>query len=54
MILKVRVNGDDNKVYHLVSWNAASFSSELTLTVQSNNLATVSADFAEITKLEVY
>ena len=54
MILKVRLNGDDSKVYRLVSWNAANFSSGLTLTVQGNNLATVSADFAEITKLEVY
>lgn len=54
MILKVRLNSDDSKVYRLVSWNAASFSSGLTLTVQGNNLATVSEDFAEITKLEVY
>lgn len=54
MILKVRVNGDDTKVYHLVSWNAASFSTGLTLTIQGNNLSKVSADFAEITKLEVY
>lgn len=54
MILKVRLNSDDTKIYHLVSWDAANFSSGLTLTVQGNNLSKVSADFAEITKLEVY
>lgn len=54
MILKVRLNNDDTKIYYLVSWNAASFSSGLTLTVQGNNLSAVSADFAEITKLEVF
>lgn len=54
MILKVRLNSDDSKVYRLVSWNAASFSTGLTLTIQGNNLSKVSADFAEITKLEIF
>ena len=54
MILKVRLNSDDTKIYHLVSWDAASFTTGLTLTVQGNNLSKVSADFAEITKLEIF
>lgn len=54
MILTVRLNSDDTKIYRLVSWDTANFSSGLTLTVQGNNLSKVSADFAEITKLEVY
>lgn len=54
MILKVRLNSDDTKIYRLVSWDAANFSSGLTLTVQGNNLSKVSADFAEITKLEIF
>lgn len=54
MILKVRVNGDDSKIYRLTSWNATNFTSGLTLTVQGSDLTGISTDFAEITKLEVY
>ena len=54
MILTVRLNSDDSKIYRLTSWNATNFTSELTLTVQGSDLTGISADFAEITKLEVY
>lgn len=54
MILKVRVNGDDSKIYRLTSWNATNFTSGLTLTVQGSDLTGISTDFADITKLEVY
>lgn len=54
MILSIRLNSDDQKTYRLVSWNAQNFSSSLTLTVQGNDLSAISADFANITKLEVF
>ena len=54
MILTVKLNNDDNKVYRLVSWNAQNFASGLTLTVQGNDLSSVTTDFSGITKLEVY
>ena len=54
MILTVRLNSDDSKIYRLTSWNATNFTSELTLTVQGSDLTGISTDFAEITKLEVF
>lgn len=54
MILTVRLNSDDTKIYRLTNWNAANFSTGLTLTVQGSDLTGISADFAEITKLEIY
>lgn len=54
MILTVRLNSDDSKIYRLTSWNATNFTSELTLTVQGSDLTGISTDFAEITKLEIF
>ena len=54
MILKVRLNSDDTKIYHLTSWNAQTFSSSLTLTVQGNDLQGVSQNFRSIGKLEIF
>lgn len=54
MILTVRLNNDDTKIYRLTNWNAANFSTGLTLTVQGSDLTGISTDFAEITKLEIY
>lgn len=54
MILKVRVNGDDNKVYKIGNWNAQNFSQNPSLTVQTGNLSEVSNNFAHISKLEIF
>lgn len=54
MVLKVRLNSDDNKIYRLVSWDANSFQSSLYLTIQGNDLSAISNDFVSITKLEIY
>lgn len=54
MILKVRLNSDDTKIYLLTSWNAQTFSSSLTLTVQGNDLQGVSQNFRSIGKLEIF
>ena len=54
MILKVRINNDDTKMYRLVNWNAPDFAGGFTLTVQGNDLNKVSTDFDKITKLEIY
>ena len=54
MILSVKLNNDDNKSYRLVSWNAQSFSSALTLVVQGNDLSSITRNFEDITKLEVF
>lgn len=54
MILTVRLNSDDSKIYRLTNWNAANFSTGLTLTVQGSDLTGISTDFAEITKLEIF
>lgn len=54
MILKVRLNSDDTKIYFLTSWNAQTFSSSLTLTVQGNDLQGVSQNFRSIGKLEIF
>lgn len=54
MILTVRLNSDDSKIYRLTSWNATNFTSELTLTVQGSDLTGISTDFAEIAKLEIF
>ena len=54
MILTVKLNNDDNKVYRLVSWNAQGFGSLLTLLVQGNDLSAVKNDFEDITKIEIF
>lgn len=54
MILKVRINNDDTKMYRLTDWNAASFANGYVLTVQSDNLSKVSNDFSEIQKIEIF
>ena len=53
MILKIRINGDNNKVYKLGNWNPQSFSQTLSLTVQTGNLSEVSNNFLHISKLEI-
>ena len=54
MILTIRLNGDDTKIYKLVNWDASSFTTNLSLHVQGDDLGSVSRDFSEITKLEVF
>ena len=54
MILKVRLNSDDTKIYYLTQWNAQAFSSSLTLTIQGSDLQGVSLNFRTIEKLEVF
>lgn len=54
MVLRIRLNGDDTKIYKLVNWDASSFTTNLSLHVQGDDLGSVSRDFSEITKLEVF
>lgn len=54
MITTIRLNSDDAKIYSLVSWDSQDFANSTTLKIQGNNLQKVSADFSDITKLEVF
>ena len=54
MVLKVRLNSDDSKIYRLTSWDVNDFQSFLSLTVQSSDLDAISDDFKEIKKLEIF
>ena len=54
MIITARLNNDDSKTYYLVSWDSQDFANSTTLKVQGNELGKVSADFSQITKLEVF
>lgn len=54
MIITARLNNDDSKTYYLVSWDSQDFANSTTLKVQGNDLGKVSADFSQITKLEVF
>ena len=54
MVYRVRLNGDDTKVFNLTDWNAANFQSSLTLTVQGTDIDMINAAFAAIQKMEVF
>lgn len=54
MITTIRLNSDDAKIYSLVSWDSQDFANSTTLKIQGDDLQKVSADFSDITKLEVF
>ncbi len=54
MIIKVRVNKNDNYIFKLCSWDASSFESSQSLTVQSDNLSLLKQAFKEISYIEIF
>lgn len=54
MIIKARINGNDNSIYKLCEWNTASFTSDPVLKLQTSDLATVKEVFSNITKIEIF
>lgn len=54
MIIKVRLNGDDNLIYKLCEWNASQFVSSQVLKLQTADLLNVKEKFSNIEKLEIF
>lgn len=54
MIIKVRINEDDNLTWNLCSWSSASFAENPTLRLQTDDLASVKDAFSEISKIEIF
>ena len=54
MILKVRINENNSKTYHLVEWSAQGFAADPCLRLQTDNLSQVKDDFTNLEKFEIY
>lgn len=54
MIIKVRVNKNDSRVYKLCSWDSSIFEATQTLNIQSDSFADVRDAFSEIESIEVF
>ena len=54
MIIKVRVNKNDNFIFKLCSWDASIFESSQALTIQSDDLSTLKEAFTTITSIEIF
>lgn len=54
MIIKVRVNKNDNFIFKLCSWDASIFESSQSLTIQSDDLNLLREAFTTITNIEIY
>lgn len=54
MIIKVRVNKNDNFIFKLCSWDASIFESSQSLTIQSDDLNLLRGAFTTITNIEIY
>lgn len=54
MIIKVRVNKNDNYIFKLCSWDASTFESSQSLIIQSDNLNLLREAFTTITYIQIY
>lgn len=54
MIIKVRINEDDNLTWKLCSWSSASFAENPTLRLQTDDLVGIKNAFSEINKIEIF
>lgn len=54
MIIKARINGNDNLIYRLCEWNAIAFNDNPVLKLQTSDLSTVKEVFSDITKIEIF
>lgn len=54
MIIKVRINEDDNLTWKLCSWSSALFSENPTLKLQTDDLVGVKNAFSEINIIEIF
>lgn len=53
MIIKVRIDKDDNKIFKLCSWSASSFNQNPVLELQTDNLQFVKQVFEKIETIEI-
>jgi hypothetical protein len=54
MIIKVRVNKNDNFIFKLCSWDASTFESSQSLIIQSDDLNLLREAFSTITNIEIF
>lgn len=54
MVIKVRVNKNDNYIFKLCSWDASTFESSQSLIIQSDNLNLLREAFTTITYIQIY
>jgi len=54
MIIKVRVNKNDNFIFKLCSWDASTFESSQSLIIQSDDLNLLREAFSAITNIEIF
>lgn len=54
MIIKVRVNKNDNYIFKLCSWDAPSFETSQSLTIQSDNFSLLKEAFKQISYIEIF
>lgn len=54
MIIKARINGNDNCIYKLCEWNSSLFADSPVLKLQTDDLVGVKEVFNNITKIEIY
>lgn len=54
MVIKVRVNKNDDYIFKLCSWDASTFESSQSLIIQSDNLNLLREAFATITYIQIY
>lgn len=54
MVIKVRVNKNDDYIFKLCSWDASTFESSQSLVIQSDNLNLLREAFTTITYIQIY
>lgn len=54
MVIKVRVNKNDNYIFKLCSWDASTFESSQSLIIQSDDLGLLREAFNTITNIQIY
>ena len=54
MIIRARINGNDNYIYKLCEWNSSLFADSPVLKLQTDDLVGVKEVFNNITKIEIY
>ena len=54
MVIKVRVNKNDNYIFKLCSWDASTFESSQSLIIQSDDLNLLREAFSAITNIEIF
>jgi len=54
MVIKVRVNKNDNYIFKLCSWDASTFESSQSLIIQSDDLGLLREAFNTITSIQIY